>query len=35
VGSPPFRQALNILMQVTGWQPAAERKKDAKKKKQA
>ena len=26
VGSPPFRQAINILMQVTGWQPAAERK---------
>ncbi len=26
VGSPPFRQAVSILMQVTGWQPAAERK---------
>ncbi len=26
VGSPPFRQAVAILMQVTGWQPAAERK---------
>jgi alkylhydroperoxidase/carboxymuconolactone decarboxylase family protein YurZ len=33
VGSPPFRQALNILMQVTGWRPAAERKKGAKRKK--
>jgi hypothetical protein len=22
VGSPPFRQALSILMQVTGWEPA-------------
>ena len=30
VGSPPFRQAINILMQVTGWQPAAERKPKAK-----
>lgn len=27
VGSPPFRQAINILMQVTGWTPAAERNK--------
>ena len=35
VGSPPFRQALNILMQVTGWQPAAERKKGAARKKGA
>jgi hypothetical protein len=42
VGSPPFRQALSILMQVTGWQPSAERKrgtartkKVAKKKKRA
>jgi len=26
VGSPPFRQAVSILMQVTGWQPSAERK---------
>jgi alkylhydroperoxidase/carboxymuconolactone decarboxylase family protein YurZ len=26
VGSPPFRQAINILMQVTGWRPAGERK---------
>jgi AhpD family alkylhydroperoxidase len=26
VGSPPFRQAVNILMQVVGWKPAAERK---------
>lgn len=25
VGSPPFRQAVNILMQVTGWKSAAER----------
>jgi alkylhydroperoxidase/carboxymuconolactone decarboxylase family protein YurZ len=25
VGSPPFRQAINILMQVTGWRPASER----------
>lgn len=25
VGSPPFRQAINILMQVTGWKSAAER----------
>lgn len=25
VGSPPFRQAVNILMQVVGWKPAAER----------
>jgi AhpD family alkylhydroperoxidase len=25
VGSPPFRQAVNILMQVVGWQPAATR----------
>lgn len=25
VGSPPFRQAVNILMQVTGWKPASER----------
>jgi alkylhydroperoxidase/carboxymuconolactone decarboxylase family protein YurZ len=25
VGSPPFRQAINILMQVTGWKPAVER----------
>ncbi len=24
-GSPPFRQAVNILMQVTGWKPAGER----------
>jgi AhpD family alkylhydroperoxidase len=24
-GSPPFRQAVNILMQVTGWRPASER----------
>ena len=24
-GSPPFRQAVNILMQVTGWKPASER----------
>ena len=24
-GSPPFRQAVNILMQVTGWKPGAER----------
>jgi hypothetical protein len=22
---PPFRQAVNILMQVTGWKPASER----------
>jgi AhpD family alkylhydroperoxidase len=27
VGSPPFRQAVNILMQVTGWKPSSERKK--------
>src|SRR5919197_1800760 len=27
VGSPPFRQAVGILMQVTGWVPAAERSK--------
>jgi alkylhydroperoxidase/carboxymuconolactone decarboxylase family protein YurZ len=26
VGSPPFRQAVNILMQVVGWKPAAERR---------
>jgi AhpD family alkylhydroperoxidase len=26
VGSPPFRQAVNILMQVVGWKPATERK---------
>ena len=25
VGSPPFRQAVNILMQVVGWKPASER----------
>ena len=25
VGSPPFRQAVNILMQVVGWKPKAER----------
>ena len=25
VGSPPFRQAVNILMQVVGWKSAAER----------
>jgi AhpD family alkylhydroperoxidase len=25
VGSPPFRQAVAILMQVTGWQPKAKR----------
>ncbi|MGV6874261.1 carboxymuconolactone decarboxylase family protein [Pseudochelatococcus sp. B33] len=25
VGSPPFRQAINILMQVTGWKPVSER----------
>lgn len=24
-GSPPFRQAVNTLMQVTGWKPAGER----------
>ncbi len=24
-GSPPFRQAVNILMQVTGWKPSSER----------
>ena len=23
VGSPPFRQAVNILMQVVGWRPAS------------
>jgi AhpD family alkylhydroperoxidase len=28
VGSPPFRQAVNILMQVTGWKSAAERHGD-------
>jgi AhpD family alkylhydroperoxidase len=28
VGSPPFRQAVNILMQVVGWKPAAERGSD-------
>jgi alkylhydroperoxidase/carboxymuconolactone decarboxylase family protein YurZ len=26
VGSPPFRQAINILMQVTNWKPAAPKK---------
>lgn len=26
VGSPPFRQAINILMQVTDWKPATARK---------
>ncbi len=26
VGSAPFPQAVAILMQVTGWQPAAARK---------
>jgi AhpD family alkylhydroperoxidase len=25
VGSPPFRQAVNLLMQVVGWKPASER----------
>jgi AhpD family alkylhydroperoxidase len=25
VGSPPFRQAINILMQVSGWKPKSER----------
>jgi AhpD family alkylhydroperoxidase len=25
VGSPPFRQAVNLLMQAVGWKPAAER----------
>ena len=25
VGSPPFRQAVGILMQVVGWKPAQER----------
>lgn len=25
VGSPPFRQAVNILMQVTGWKSSVER----------
>src|SRR5690606_23972526 len=28
VGSPPFRQAINILTQVTGWKSAAERGAD-------
>ena len=26
VGSPPFRHAVGLLMQVTGWRPASERK---------
>ncbi len=30
VGSPPFRQAINILMQVTGWEPAEKSKMRAK-----
>jgi len=30
VGSPPFRQAINILMQVTGWAPEGERKRPSK-----
>lgn len=25
VGSPPFRQAVNLLMQAVGWKPKAER----------
>ena len=33
VGSPPFRQAVNILMQVTGWTPESARNKAPKKKK--
>lgn len=26
VGSPPFRQAINILMQVTNWKPGAAKR---------
>ena len=33
VGSPPFRQAINILMQVTNWQPDGTAKKAKKKSK--
>ena len=35
VGSPPFRQAVNILRQVTSWTHASARKKTAKKKSNA
>jgi hypothetical protein len=31
VGSPPFRQAINILMQVTDWKPGGGKAKKKKK----